>query len=170
MFGVIAFMRVCSQQYAFVFPFIVFRIYIIVGNFFENKLVKIKCVSISHVVDNYVITTTIYVKLFTIVIPSLSRQTPYTESIILFFPPPLRKSPMYFWPSELKCCDNAFRLSDVYIWCWTDAVNELFVVSKTSSSVDFAALIKRGVDVIIGESTTSFDVCRINLCNDLLNA
>jgi len=46
-----------------------------------------------------------------------------------------------------------------------------FVVSKTSSScIGFAAsIVVRDVDVIAGESITSFDVCRINLC-DSLNA
>jgi len=56
--GVIASMRVCSQQYAFVFSFIVFRIHVIVENSFENKLVKTRCASISHTIDNYVIATT----------------------------------------------------------------------------------------------------------------
>jgi len=136
-------MRVCSQQYTFVFSFIVFRIHVIVGSFFENKLVKSRCASISHTVDNYVIAT-VYDKFFITkhVIPSLSRRMPYTVSIILFFPLSLRKSPMYSCSSGPKCCDNAFRSSDVCIWCWTDDVNESFVVSKTFSSfIGFAASI-----------------------------
>jgi len=148
----VASMRVYSQQYAFVFSFIVFRTHIIVGNSFENKLVKTRCASISHTVDNYVIAI-VYIKLFTaIIIPSLSRRTPYTVSIILFFPPPLRKSPMYSWPSRPKCCDNVLRPSDVCIWCWTDVVNESFVVSKTSSSfIDSAvSIVVCSVDVIAG--------------------
>jgi len=55
-------MRICSQLYAFVFSFIVFRIYVIVENSFENKLVKTR--AIPHIVDNYVIAT-VNVKLFT---------------------------------------------------------------------------------------------------------
>jgi len=35
-----------------------------VGRIFENKLVRTRCASISHTVDNYVIAT-VYVKLFT---------------------------------------------------------------------------------------------------------
>jgi len=50
----------------------------------------------------------------------------------------------------------------------SDVEQTSFVVSKTSSFVGFAALIiVRGVDA--DESITSFDVCRINLC-DSLNA
>jgi len=65
-----------------------------------------------------------------IIIPFLSRRRPYTVSIFFSFHHCWGNFRCILNPAD-PSCDNDFRLSDVCIWCWTDVVNESFVVSKT---------------------------------------
>jgi len=156
---------VYSQQCYCIFVYRL-RIHVIVGNSFENKLVKIRCASISHIVDNYVIAS---IKLFTTKHHYSFVEMNAVHSIYNFILSATADEILDVLLTQrtrvLRQRFSTLRRLPLIL----NVVNESFMISnKFSTFIGFiASIVVRDLDVIAGESITSFDVCRINLCNSL---